>query len=223
MKQHKASKGIVLGIMICILFFTATNLSYGEGHWAQDEIDYLLSKGIVSGYPDGTFKPDKPITRAEFIKIINKTICNNEKSHVPFKDVNENDWFYDEIAKAIKSGYVEGYGDNTFRPNNPITREEAAKILVTVFRLEDDNLNSGSFVDQKEISNWAQEYVLLLKNKGYVSGYADGTFRPNAPITRAESVKMITNVSGEIINAKGEYSQSVAKNLLINTSDVTLN
>ncbi len=222
MKQHKASKGIVLSIMICILFFAATNLSYGEGHWAQDEINYLLSKEIVSGYPDGTFKPDKPITRAEFIKIINKIIGNKEKAEVYFKDVNENDWFYDEVAKAIKSGYVEGYGDNTFKPNNQITRQEAAKILVVAFRLEDDNLNSGSFVDQKEISNWAWEYVILLKNKGYVSGYADGTFRPNAPITRAESVRMITNVSGEIINAKGEYSKSVAKNLLVNTPDVIL-
>ncbi len=208
--------------MICLLFFAATNLSYGEGHWAKDEIDYLLSKEIVSGYPDGTFKPDKPITRAEFVKIINKIIGNKGKSHVSFKDINENDWFYDEVAKAIKSGYVQGYGDNTFRPNNPITRQEAAKILVTAFRLEDDNLNSGSFVDQKEISDWAQEYVLLLKNKGYVSGYADGSFRPNAPITRAESVKMITNVSGQIINVKGEYSKAIAKNLLVNTPGIVL-
>lgn len=222
MKQHKASKGIVLSIMICILFFTTTTLSYGEGHWAQDEIDYLLSKEIVSGYPDGTFKPDKPITRAEFVKIINKIIGNKGKSHVSFKDINENDWFYDEVAKATKSGYVQGYGDNTFRPNNPITRQEAAKILATAFRLEDDNLNSGSFVDQKEISDWAREYVLLLKNKGYVSGYADGSFRPNAPITRAESVKMITNVSGQIINVKGEYSKAIAKNLLVNTPGIVL-
>lgn len=208
--------------MICILFFTADTLSYGESHWAQDEINYLLSKGIVSGYPDGTFKPDKPITKAEFIKIINRTIGNRCKANVPFKDVNENDWFYDEIAKAIKSCYVQGYGDNTFRPNNPITREEAAKILATAFKLENDNLNNGNFIDQKETSNWTQEYVALLKNKGYVSGYADGSFRPNVPITRAESVKMITNVSGEIINVKGEYSKAMAKNLLVNTTGVVL-
>lgn len=222
MKQHKASKDIVLSIMICILFFTANTLSYGEGHWAQDEIDYLLSKKIVSGYPDGTFKPDRPITRAEFIKIINRITNNKEKSTVPFKDVNEADWYYNDVAVAIKSGYIEGYGDNTFRPNNPITREEAAKILATVFRLQDGSIRNSAFVDQEEISPWAQEYVILLHNRGYVSGYGDGTFRPKAPITRAESVKMITNISGQIINTKGVYPKDVAKNLLVNTSDVVL-
>lgn len=223
MAKYNNSKGLRLIIVILILVFAARSISIAERHWAKDEIEYLLSKGIVSGYPDGTFKPDNPITRAEFVKIINKVIGTKGKSDVPFKDVNEKNWFYDEVAKAIKSGYVEGYGDNTFRPNKPITRQEAAKIIVTAFRLEGISLsNDSSFIDQNKIDNWAQEYVTILKNRGYIYGYADGTFRPNNPITRAESVKMITKISGEIINVAGEYSQDVAKNVLVNISDVVL-
>lgn len=224
MKQCKISKSIVIcTLIICLLFFAVNTSSYGEEHWGQVEMDYLLSKGIISGYPDGTLKPDDYITRAEFVKIVNNVIGSYEEVELSFKDVDKKDWFYDEVAKAVKSGYVEGYGDNTFRPNSPITRQEVAKIIVTVFGLEDDDLNNDSrFVDQSRISNWAREYVFILKEKGYVSGYEDGTFRPNAPITRAESMKIITNVSGQIFNVEGEYFQDTAKNVLVNIPGVTL-
>lgn len=224
MKIRKISKGITISfIIICFLFFTVNISSYGEGHWAQAEMDYLLSKGIISGYPDGRLKPDDYITRAEFVRIINNVIGSYGEAEISFKDVDKKDWFYDEVAKAVKSGYVEGYGNNIFRPNSPITRQEVAKIIVTIFGLEGDVLsNNNRFVDQSKISSWAREYVSILKGKGYISGYADGTFRPTAPITRAESMKIITNVSGEIINLEGEYSGIVANNLLVNVSDVEL-
>lgn len=222
MKFYKISKKILLSIVVFILFLNISNVSYGASHWAQNEIDYLISKGIVLGYPDGTFRPNNPITRAEFVKIVNKVLNNKAKSDVFFKDVSDKDWFYDEIAKAIKSGYISGYEDITFRPNNPITREEASKIVVVAFNLENEGEKHSKFTDHDKISNWAREYVYLLFSKGYVSGYEDGTFRPDALITRAEAVKIITNISGEIINAGGEYSKSQSKNVLVNMSGVTL-
>ena len=213
----------MLFITILILFFAINTVSFAEGHWADNEIQYLLEKQIVSGYADGSFKPDKDITRAEFIKIVNNVLGLTEKAEVQFKDVNQGDWFHDEIAKALRIGYIDGYGDNTLRPNNPITREEVAKIMVVAFDLEDKATEGTTgFNDNNEVSDWAKEYVNILHNRGYVSGYSDGSFRPNNPITRAEVVKMTTNVNGNIANTPGELSNNITGNLLVSASNTYL-
>lgn len=223
MRLWRFNRGIAISILVCLLLLNVSTFSYGEDHWAQAEMEYLLSKGIVSGYPDGQLRPDKPITRAEFVKIINNVIGGFELSTLSFIDVKRTDWFYNEVAKAVKVGYVQGYGDNTFRPNNLITREEAAKIIVTAFGLEYEDISKiSSFTDSDKISNWAKKYVAILKSKKYITGYPDGTFRPNNPITRAEAMKMIASISGQIININGEYSIDISKNFLVNTQDVVL-
>lgn len=223
MFKKYCSKSLMLFITILILFFAINTVSFAEGHWADNEIQYLLEKQIVSGYADGSFKPDKDITRAEFIKIVNNVLGLTEKAEVQFKDVNQGDWFHDEIAKALRIGYIDGYGDNTLRPNNPITREEVAKIMVVAFDLEDKAIEgTTSFNDNNEVSDWAKEYVNILHNGGYVSGYLDGTFRPSNPITRAEVVKMTTNVNGNIVNTPGELSNNITGNLLVSASNTYL-
>lgn len=100
-----------------------------DNHWAKEEIQYMMDKNIVSGYPDGNFKPDKQITRAEFVKIINYIFGYLEKDSILFTDVKEGDWFYEEVAKAVRAGYISGYEDGTMKPNNPITRQEVSKVM----------------------------------------------------------------------------------------------
>lgn len=219
----KAKRGIAVSMLFYLLLFTVNSFSYGEGHWAQTEMEYLVSKEIISGYPDGSLKPDNPITRAEFIRIVNRVIGSYGTANLSFHDVKETDWFYEDVAKAIKAGYVEGYGDNTFKPNNPISREEVAKIIITAFGLEGEEPRQiNSFTDDREISNWAREYVTTLRNKGYITGYPDGSFKPKNPITRAEAMKIIATVGGEIFDAPGTYSKNLDKNALVRTSDVVL-
>ena len=219
--------------LVAILVITAIMLPYGtfaaggkndiSNHWAKEEIEYLLGKNIVSGYPDGSFKPDKSITRAEFIKIINNAFGYSEIGQVKFTDVKKADWFYDEIGKAVAAGYINGYTDGTMKPNNPITRQEVSKIMVVVFGLsETESESANGFKDSSKIDAWAKVYVSILKDKGYISGYPDGTFRPTSPITRAEAVKIITNASGNIINAPGQYSEDESGNVLVNTTSVVL-
>ncbi len=93
-----------------------------------------------------------------------------------------------------------------------------------VFDLDETKSKSANnFADSSKIGgDWAKGYVSILKDKGYISGYSDKTFRPTNPITRAEAVKIITNASGNIINLAGEYSDDAAGNVLVNTSDVEL-
>ncbi|MCK9268265.1 MAG: S-layer homology domain-containing protein [Alkaliphilus sp.] len=220
-------KKIVAVLLAFIMVLSLGSFVFGEesdiaDHWAKEEIEYLMSKGVVSGYPDGSFKPDKQITRAEFVKMINYIFGYSEKGSVSFTDVGEGDWFYDEIGKAVKAGYISGYDDGTMKPNNPITRQEVSKVMGMVFDLNESEESAGDFVDADLIGDWAKGYVGILKDKGYISGYPDGTFKPGNPITRAESVKIVVNASGLIINAEGEYSEDAAGNVLVNTSDVVL-
>ncbi|QQY79978.1 S-layer family protein [Keratinibaculum paraultunense] len=183
---------------IIILFnstFSFAMVSDIESHWAKKEIAYLIERGDVQGYNDGTFKPNKNITRAEFFKMTNNVYGFKEVSEVSFKDVKKDDWYFEEVGKAIAAGYIGGYEDGTIRPNKPITREEAAKIIVIASELkekiEDIDLN---FVDSHEIGSWAKNYVKTMKSQGYMKGYEDGTFRPKRQITRGETAKIFADI-----------------------------
>lgn len=221
-------KKVIAILLIAVMMLPYSSFAIGVrsdigNHWAKVDIEYLLGKGVVSGYPDGTFRPDKQITRAEFITIVNSIFGYQDRGLVQFRDVRYGDWFYNEVATAVEAGYISGYVDGTIRPNNPITRQEASKIIGTVFDLEEVELKaSEEFKDYFLIGSWAKGHVNALKKKGYLTGYRDGTFRPNNPITRAEAVKIIRNASGTIINTGGVYTSDAYGNVLVNTSNVIL-
>lgn len=160
-----------------------------KGHWAEDFINDFVSKGYIGGYDDNTFRPNNSITRAEFVKIVNRTFGFTEKATEGFKDVASNKWYYDDILIAKKAGYIDGYDDNTFRPDNLITREEASKIIATVKGYKGDGILD--FDDASQISNWAKSYVDALCDNNIINGYDDNTFKPKNRITRAETVKML--------------------------------
>lgn len=168
-------------------------------HWAEPSIKYLIDKKIMSGYGDDTFKPDNMITRAEFLKIVNNVYENQKSKEIDFKDVKEKDWFYKDIGKAVGAGYIEGYTDNTVKPNEPITRQEASKIIVKASRLEKLTVNKKvDFKDKDTISDWALVYVDIMVEKGYIKGYEDNTFRPNRNLSRGEAAKILSGIKEEI-------------------------
>ncbi len=172
-------------------------LSDINGHWANKEIQDFVSKGYLKGYPDGTFKPDKTISRAEFVRIVNNYFgFNNNKGNENFSDVNSSDWFYNDICIAQKEGYINGYTDGTFKPNKTITREEASKIIVSIKNSEDVNIDKiNNFTDGYMVSEWAKKYVEGAIESGYIKGDTNGKINPVSNITRAESVSMISRVS----------------------------
>lgn len=163
-----------------------------DGHWAKKQILDFISKGYVNGYEDNTFRPENSITRAEFVKLVNKVFKFTEAGSENFSDVNSGQWYYNEICIGVKAGYINGYEDGTFRPENPITREEACKTIAKVMNLKGDG-NLG-FVDTDKISEWAKEYVDALSDNKIINGYEDNTFRPSNNITRAETVTTLSRV-----------------------------
>ncbi|MFD1776625.1 S-layer homology domain-containing protein [Paenibacillus rhizophilus] len=165
-----------------------------QGHWAQSKVQDWLDKGYLTGYPDGTFKPNKAITRAEFVAVVNRLFSFKDTATVTFTDVKTTNWAYSEVAKAVKAGYINGYSNNTFHPNSPITRQEAAVIAAKVLHLSTD-ATSTTFKDAAQISAWARGSVAAVANLKIITGYPNGTFGPKKPLTRAEAVIIVGNSS----------------------------
>ncbi|TWI59822.1 S-layer homology domain-containing protein [Halalkalibacter nanhaiisediminis] len=156
-------------------------------HWAADAIDYLVEKGALEGRPNGTFDPAASITRGEAAKILAITlgleVDLNAKTN--FADA-ANHWASPYIAAIQEQteDVINGYENGTFRPNNNITRQEMAKMVVTAYGLE---LNEEADVSFNDNTGWGAEYVSVLASLGIVEGISTGTFAPNGLVTRAQT------------------------------------
>ncbi len=168
------------------------------GNWAEADITKLVNLGYIAGYPDGTFKPDNTVTRAEFLKIITGVLNYPEPAPAgasPYSDVAMTDWFFRFVMSAAQNNLVGGYPDGTFLPNNPITRQEVAKILVkakvideTTYVTADEMANMAITVpDWATVSDWAKPFVASAMKAGLMKGDPTGNFRPLANLTRAET------------------------------------
>ncbi len=227
--MHKAGRKKIISLIIILLMVLSTSaLSFAQesdiaNHWAKGELTYLNSKGVLEGYPDGTFKPNNNVLKSEVYAIVNRVIGYTETAEIDFSDLKESDWYYNEVAKGVRAGYITEKQGNSISANVPATRQEVAKIIGIAFGLPGDVSNSANyFLDGYEIDPLAKGYISILKDRGYISGFPDGTFGPNKLITRAEIAKMINNICGGIINSAGTISKEVEGNLLVNTADVIL-
>lgn len=159
--------------------------------WAYDAIVNLTNRGLVKGYPNGTFGINHTITRAEAAVIMARAFNLKATSPVKFDDVADNHFAKNEIAAVAQAGMMEGMGNNKFSPNGPLTRAEIAAMLTRAYKLEGKaNLN---FKDNNP-KHWANKYIQAVVANGLASGYPDNTFRPDASITRAEFATFMNNV-----------------------------
>lgn len=232
-------------IFVCSIFPAAASVqaaSFSDisGHWAQDDIEYMTDKDIIYGYSDGTFRPDNYVSRAEYIAMTNRTYkLRSGSSATNFKDVNSSDWFAREVSYAVAAGYISGYPDGTFRPNQYITRQEVAVTLARLLDLKPSNTSKTlkAFRDGEAIPSWARESVAALAERGYLKGDANGYLQGSRAISRAEITSLLKRLMrlspaepGETpryINSAGVYGPSsgteiIAGDLTINASGVSL-
>lgn len=178
-----------------------------DNHWAKEWIKNAVGLGFVSGYEDGTFKPDRTITRAEFSTMLNKAMKIEITENINFSDVREKEWFYKEIQKSVAAGFFSGYENNTFRPNNPIKREEVAKVVAGAITTGNiDGEGATLLKDYSTIQEWAKNSVNTVYNKGYILGYPDKMYMPSKALTRAEAVKIIFEI---VDNENIEYGFNI--------------
>ena len=164
------------------------------GHWAEAVITEWQEKGLIKGYEDGTFKPGNNITRAEFVTIMNNALGYEDAAVLNFTDVVAGNWYYNAVAKAVAAGYVKGYEDGTFKPDNTITRAEAAVMIANAMGLGDRGSVADEFTDAASIPSWAKGSIGAIVEAQYMSGYPDGSFGARKSITRAEAVSALNRV-----------------------------
>lgn len=160
----------------------------------------------LNGYPDGTTRPENPVTRAEFYKMLEGNLVGNvQHSTAQYTDLKVNKWYYQSVTRLLGMGLNVKPG-NLFNPDEPITRGEAAAVLVRL-NLNGDVKDSTMFSDVN--GHMYQNDILLATKKGLVSGYPDGTFKPNHGIRRSEAVVMINNAVGRKTGVSSGVPQGV--------------
>lgn len=189
---------VTIAILSCNVFAASFSDLTSE-HWAYKPISDMTEKGILNGYPDGSFKPNKSITRAEFAKILVNTLnlTSDSSNNIQFKDVPEEHWAHNYIKVASK--YLTGYQNGSeylYMPDSATVREDMALAIVTAMGLNNseykiDTLNK--FSDKGLISESLKKYVAIAAENGLMNGNADGTFNPKGNLTRAEVCQLMLN------------------------------
>lgn len=169
--------------------------------YAQWDIAWHLH--YVNGYEDGKFRPENDISRAEAAQMICNLMKVNGITTTPssgstLKDVNSGDWYYSAVTYLAEQGIIEGYEDGYYRPKQTIKRDEFTALIVRYAGLETSS-SSSDFSDVKS-NHWASGYISAAVSAGYVEGYENGTFKPEANISRAEAVTMLNRVDGRYVD-----------------------
>lgn len=166
-----------------------------KGHWGETEIRNMIERGIVSGYDNDSLGLKSEITRAEFVTMIVRAMgyelpeYNNE-----FSDVSADDWYAVYLSAAYKNGVLDGDDMGNAHPNRKLTREEMAKIMVSLYMSINDveeHERSADFTDKDEISVWAQPYVATAQELGLVYGVEDGKFAPKQSALREQAIVVL--------------------------------
>jgi hypothetical protein len=159
------------------------------GNFAEKAICILYDEGVVQGRSSTHYEPSSSITRAEFLKIalLNAGLTVTADTSVEYDDVDSSDWYYSYITYATSEGYVEGYGDGTFMPNDEINRAEAMIMLMRIAGVEEADVDtSDTSFDDVDSDDWFAWAVVEAADNGISEGYSDDTFKPGNSITRAE-------------------------------------
>lgn len=174
------------------------------GHWAEEAVQDMMRWNVINGYKDGSFQPNKPVSRAEFIAMVNRSCGFTEEAAISFSDVASGKWYYSDIAKGIKAGYISGYPDQTFRPDRQVSRFEAASILMKVYGLDADETAAAELQDVASIPAWARGAVGAVVQADLMEGYSNGAFQGAKPITRAESAVVLHRQAKEQAEKTGQ-------------------
>lgn len=166
-----------------------------DGHWAQSSIVQAVRAGFVSGYADGTFQPDRVVTRAEFTVMLAKALRLGEGGETTFPDEDTIPaWARQHVAAAVASGILSGYADGTFRPQGRIIRAEMAVMAARSAALPPSIGAETRFADNASIPAWSKPYAAAAYEAGLIQGKGGNRFAPMDSLTRAEAVVVLLGI-----------------------------
>ncbi len=188
------------------------NITKIEYKVTKNAVEEVKAISYIKGYPDGTFKPQANVTRAEaaqmFATLLNGGTNFGTSQATKFSDASD-DWYSKAVNYVVGKGLISGYPNGTFKPNDSITRAEFAQMISGY--IKNEKAGSSDFQDVKD--HWAKDAIDKLYGNKNVTGYPDGSFKPNAKITRAEAVTILNSV----------FNRNTNKNSLNNVNTSSLN
>ena len=184
--------------------------------WARPYIEALSSRGIVSGFPDGTFKPGGAITRAEFAALLQKAFEQQPTSTAPnYKDIPSSHWALPAIEQSVKTGFLRGYPNNIFRPNQPISKVQTIVALASGLRLKPTTVDQKvlkTYQDDNRIPNYAKAPVSAATTSGLVVNYPNpNILNPNRNASRAEVAALVYQAMVQLGKMEPMPSQYLVK------------
>lgn len=183
MKLLKKVAGSLLALSILTSVSSAAFLDVDSETEVGKAIEALASRGVISGYGNGLFCPEKSLTRAEAVKVINKIFGYTLEGDIAFSDVDEDDWFFSDVAAAVKSGYIEGFGDGTFRPDDTLTKEQVCVMLDKIMNFVK---LPGEVSISDPVSDWARESVEKLLSNRLAEPDENGNFHATEMFNRGD-------------------------------------
>ncbi|MCF6138784.1 N-acetylmuramoyl-L-alanine amidase [Pseudalkalibacillus berkeleyi] len=178
-------------ILVSVFWVTGNEVSANTilsdipaGHPVEEQVEFLVNKEIISGYPDGTFRPNNSVTRREAAIVIAKAFnLNGNQRKTSFSDVASSDYASGYIQSAHEAGFISGYGNDTYKPDRYMTRGEMSYLLSKAFNFSASK--NYYFIDVNPFSHY-YDVINRLANNGVTIGYTDDTFRPDKIVTRGE-------------------------------------
>ncbi|WP_229106301.1 S-layer homology domain-containing protein [Paenibacillus sp. 1001270B_150601_E10] len=164
------------------------------GHWAKDQIEFVFHEKWMTGVANGQFAPNQSLTRAQAASVLMRIQDRNapdQAEQVSFKDVPANHWAWNDIQAAQAAGYITGFADGSFRPNQAVTREQLAVMLARTLKLDTEHAIGSTAFKDVPTTRWSSASIKALAQQGVLDGYGDGTFRPTRAVTRAEMAAVL--------------------------------
>lgn len=213
---------LVLVIIFSATLVSANNLGFEDmpEDWSREALQNAIDNDLLNG-SKGKILPNDNLTRAEMATIINRSFRSYEKSSLEgFKDIFPEDWYYEEMAKAVQMKTFNG-NNGLLNPDNPILREEAFVVISRAFKVDKASKSPKGYLDLGDISPWAKEDIYGLINAGYIEGF-NGKINPKGTITRAEFAQLMYNIVKSYINTPGVHEVAKEGNVMINVPGVIL-
>ena len=218
MKRHFGKWLTAAALAVGCTVMTANAFADTDGHWAESAINKWSGEyGIIQGYDDGTFRPDKSITRGAFAGILDRFLhFQNASPADTFSDTAGTYW-EDAILKLHASGIYLG-NQGAALPSSTITRQQAVAMIGRAFRIAPETA-APDYTDTDQIAEYAMAYVGEFEVRGYLTDSAAGTFRPTDPITRAELINILSNMVDTLVKETTTVTEDVSGSLLISAAD----
>lgn len=165
-----------------------------DGHWAKADVENLAGRLVVNGYEDGSFRPDNGVTRSEFAAMTVRALGLVKLPSQGFADAQPGAWYDAFVGGAKAYGIIAGYEDGSFRPGDPITRQEAMVMIQRAAKLcgmeQGEGGSLDAYADGGEVAAWAQNAVLFCTQNGIIQG-SGGLLSPQKQISRGETAAIL--------------------------------